>query len=228
MNKTNKLIIIGLGETAELAFEYFTYDSKYEIVAFCVSAEFKNKDTFFNLPVVILEDLDKSFNPNEYECFVAMAGAHLNRDRTKIYKQVKEKGYKCASYLSSKCFKWHNVKIGENCFILEDNTLQPFTQVGNNVVMWSGNHLGHRSIIKDNCFITSHIVISGFCEIGENCYIGVNAAIADNVSIEKDCFITMGAVVNKNVKENSICTGNPATISKVSARKFCGVKNEVE
>ncbi len=221
--KNKKLVIIGTGETAHLAYEYFTFDSDYEVVAFSVNKNYIKEKTFLNLPVVEFENVEKFYPPNEYFVFVALASGKLNRDRMKMYNLTKEKGYKFASYISSKAFVWHNVEIGENCFILEDNTLQPFTKVGNNVVMWSGNHLGHRSEIKDNCFITSHVVICGCSIIEENCFLGVNSTIADYVTIKKDNFIAMGAVVNKKTKENSVYIGNPAKRAEISALEYCGV-----
>ena len=220
MNKSKKLVIIGAGETANLAYEYFTYDSEYEVIGFAVSKEFLKERTFKNLPVIEFEDIETKYNPNEYYAFVAMAGEKLNRNRTKMYKAVKEKGYKCASYISSHSFVWHNAEIGENCFILEDNTLQPFTKVGNNVVMWSGNHLGHQSVIKDNCFITSHVVISGFCEIGENSYLGVNCAIADEVKVAENNFIAMGATISKNTKPNKMYSGERAKDMKIDTVNY--------
>ena len=48
--------------------------------------------------------------------------------------------------------------IGENTFIFEANVVQPGVTVGDNVVLWSGNHIGHDSVIEDHCFIASHAV----------------------------------------------------------------------
>jgi sugar O-acyltransferase (sialic acid O-acetyltransferase NeuD family) len=208
--KNKKLAIIGMGETAHLAYEYFTHDSEYEIVGFCVDKAYLKEDRFLNLPVIAFEEIKNIYPPTEYYAFAALAGGRLNRDRANMYLKAKEKGYKMASYISSKAFVWHNVEIGENCFILEDNTLQPFTKIGNNVIMWSGNHLGHRSVINDNCFITSHCVISGFCEIGEYSYLGVNCAVADMVKIARDNFIAMGAAVTRSTEENKMYAGVPA------------------
>lgn len=222
--KTKKLIIIGAGETANLAYEYFTHDSEYEVVAFAVNKEYIKEKTFRDLPVVEFENVEKLYSPKEYSAFVAMAGEKLNRNRTKMYNETKQKGYKMASYVSSHAFVWRNVEIGENCFILEDNTLQPFTKVGNNVVMWSGNHLGHQSKVKDNCFITSHCVICGCSEIGESSYLGVNCSVADNVKIANDNFIAMGTIVNKSTKENGLYIGNPAKRADISAKDYCEVK----
>ncbi|AZS49634.1 acetyltransferase [Entomomonas moraniae] len=224
MSERKKLIIIGMGETACLAYEYFTHDSEYEVVAFAVEGAYYTQPTFYDLPVCRLEEIQTHYPPNKFTAFVALSSGRLNRDRTKLYLSLKEKGYQLASYVSSKAFVWHNVKIGENCFILENNTLQPFVEVGNNVILWSGNHIGHRSKILDHCFITSHVVISGFCTVGEYSFLGVNSAIADNTTLAKDNFIGMGAVINKNTDENTIYTGNPAQPSKLSAKKFCKVK----
>lgn len=227
MSKTKKnkqLVIIGIGETAELAYEYFTHDSEYEVAAFAVNKQYKNSDFFCDLPVVEFENLGTKYSPNQYHAFVAISSTHLNRDRTKLYHSTKEKNYQIASYISSKAFVWHNAKIGENCFIFENNVIQANVKIGNNVTLWSGNHIGHRTVLEDNCFISSHVVISGFCQIGKNTFMGVNSCVADHIKIAKDNFIAMGAVVTKNTEENKIYKGNPAESSAVTATKLCKVK----
>lgn len=221
---SKKLIIIGAGETANLAHEYFTYDSDYEVVAFAVHSCHKKENVFKNLPLIEFEKISMFYPKDEFFVFVALASERLNYNRTKVYKEVKDLGYKCASYISSKAFVWCNVKIGENCFILENNTLQPYVSVADNVTLWSGNHIGHQSVIKENVFISSHVVVSGFCEIGKNTFMGVNSCVADNVKIAKDNFIALGSVINKNTEEDKIYRGNPAEASKISAKKFCKVK----
>ena len=219
-----KLVIIGAGEFAEIAYEYFTYDSAYEVVAFSVEQKYLDKSCLCGLPVVEFETLELHYPPKDFMVFTAITSTLLNTVRTKLYRLAKQKGYEFATYISTKSFVWRNAKIGENTFIFEDNTIQPFTEVGNNVVMWSGNHIGHRSVIKDNCFISSHTVISGYCEIGENSFLGVNCAVADNIKIARDNFIALGSVINKDTEENKIYRGNPAEAAKISAKRFCRVK----
>ncbi len=223
---TTDLVIFGLGETAELAYEYFNHDPKYAdytVKAFCVDAEYKKADTFLGLPIVTPEDVTTQFPLATHKAFAAAASGQLNRTREALYNKAKGLGYTMASYVSSRAFVWHNVKIGENCFILEDNTLQPFTEVGNNVVMWSGNHLGHRSVVEDHCFITSHVVISGYCTIGAYSFVGVNAAFADEVKVAKDNFIAMGAVINKPTEENGFYVGSPMVKKEKTAKQLMKV-----
>jgi sugar O-acyltransferase (sialic acid O-acetyltransferase NeuD family) len=205
-----KLVIVGEGETAELAYEYFTYDSNFDVVAFSAEKAYIKKDALFGLPIIPFEDIENLYDPKKYKMFIAISFTELNRVRTRLYKQAKNKGYSFASYVSSKAFIWRNVEIGENCFIMENNVLQYHVKIGNNVVLWSGNHVGHRSVIGDNCFVSSHVTISGFCEIGESCFLGVNSCLAGGVKVAKDCIIGAGAVVVKDTCEGKIYVGNPA------------------
>jgi sugar O-acyltransferase (sialic acid O-acetyltransferase NeuD family) len=204
-----QIIIFGAGETAEMAYEYFTHDSPHEIVAFCVERDYLKTDGLCGLPLIAFEDVEIHYPPERYKAFVAISYTQLNRVRTRIYLAAKQKGYECVSYISSRAFVWHNVEIGENCFIMEQNVLQYHVRVGNNVVMWSGNHIGHRTIVGDNVFISSHVVISGYCEVGENCFLGVNSSIANNLKIARNNVIGMGAVINRDTEERKVYVGNP-------------------
>lgn len=221
-----KLIIIGDGETAELAYEYFTHDSPHQVVAFSVEREYAKKKTLFDLPVVPFEEIAERYPAADHQAFVAISYTQLNRVRARLYQATKLKGYECVSYVSSRAFVWHNVEIGENCFIMENNVLQYKVRVGNNVVLWSGNHVGHQTLIRDHNFISSHVTISGYCEIGESCFFGVNSCIANNVKIAKDCVIGMGAVVNKDTEERKVYVGNPARPLPKDSHATFGVRNQ--
>lgn len=205
-----KVIIIGDGETAELAYEYFTYDSPFEVAAFAVEAAYRKKHMMFGLPVVAFEEVEKLYPPAGHKAFAAISYTKLNRVRARLYAAAKEKGYAFVSYVSSKAFVWRNVEIGENCFIFENNVVQYAVKIGDNVVLWSGNHIGHQTVIRDNVFISSHVVVSGYCEVGENSFLGVNSCVANNIKIAKDNLIGMGAVIHKDTEERKVYVGNPA------------------
>ncbi len=222
--KTEKLVIVGAGETALLAYEYFTHDSKYEVVAFCVERQFLKTETLEGLPVITFEELPARYNPQHFQAFVAISYTQLNRGRTRLYQACKQMGFRMASYISSKAFVWRNVTIGDNCFILENNVLQYSVKIGNNVTLWSGNHVGHQSTIHDNVFVASHVVISGYCEVGESCFLGVNSCLGDNIKVAPDCVIGAGALVLKNTEARKIYRGNPAEAAKVDSFRMFGVK----
>ncbi|MRT17164.1 acetyltransferase [Vitellibacter sp. q18] len=205
-----KVVIFGLLDTAELAHYYLENDSEHKVVAFTVSREYLKNKEFRGLPVVAFEDLIELYPPNEYHLFAPMTAKKMNTLREQIYKEGKEKGYDFITYVSSKATICDN-EIGENCFILEDNTIQPFTKIGNNVVLWSGNHIGHHGIIKDHVFFTSHVVLSGHCIVESHCFFGVNATIRDYTHLAQGSLIAMGASLTiQETEEWGVYVGNPA------------------
>lgn len=215
-NQKEKLIIFGDREFAEIAYEYFTHDSPYTVVAFTLEKEFITKQTFCGLPVIPFEEVEINYPPHEYKMFIAIVYNQLNRLREKFFNAAKEKGYQLASYFSKKAFIWHNVHVGENCFVFEDNTIQPFVTIKDNVILWSGNHIGHGTIIDAHNFFSSHVVVSGSCHIGSNCFFGVNSTIGNHVKVGKNSWISSGAIITRNVPDGSLVRGARSTIDPLN------------
>jgi len=216
MTKQHKLVIVGDSAFAEIAFEYFTWDSPYQVAAFAVERQYVTRTEFLGVPVVAFEDVQGMYAPAEHHFFAALVYTQQNKLRTRLYRAAKEKGYKPASYISPHAFIWRDVQIGEHCFIFEHNVIQPRVTIGNNVILWSGNHVGHHSSVNDNCFISSHVVVSGFCTIGESCFMGVNATVANNITIGNHVLVGAGALVLSDVPHRKVVAGkwhNPAPAS---------------
>jgi sugar O-acyltransferase (sialic acid O-acetyltransferase NeuD family) len=224
VTKDRKLVILGDSAFAEVACEYFAHDSRYDVVAFAVEQAYLKRDTLLGRPVVAFETLSESHPGEAHDIYVAVVYTQLNRLRTRLMLAAKQTGYALASYVSPRAFVWHNVRLGEHCFIFEHNVVQPFVTLGNNVVLWSGNHIGHHSRVGDNVFVSSHVVVSGFCEIGDNCFLGVNAAIGNNVKVAKDCWIGPGVTIAKDTNEGEIHRAPESEVAKVGARRFFKVK----
>ena len=189
------LVIFGLTDAAQLAHFYFSRESKYRIVASCADSKYMVATEFCGTPVVPFEDLAASFPPDRNDLFIAVGYSKLNQVRKEKYLAAKAMGYRLATYVSPAATVLNDGAIGDNCFILEDNTIQPFATIGNNVTLWSGNHIGHHSVIGDHCFLASHIVVSGRVKIGERCFVGVNATFRDNISIGDACIIGAGSLI---------------------------------
>jgi len=211
---SKKVIIFGIGKIAEVAYYYLKNDTEISVFGFTLERDFiKDEKTRFDLPIIEFENIEINYPPDEYLLFAPCTASHLNKFRERIYNEGKSKGYHFYSYLSTKA-NIYTKDIGENCFILEDNTVQPFTKIGNNCILWSGNHIGHHSTIEDNVFITSHVVISGMCLIKKYCYLGVNASLKDNIILEEGTVVGMSASVTKNTEGNAIYIGIPAKLFK--------------
>jgi sugar O-acyltransferase (sialic acid O-acetyltransferase NeuD family) len=193
-----KLVVFGAGDIAKLAHFYFTRDSPHDVVGFTVDHEFCAAESHLGLPLVDFERVAERFPPSEHEMFVALSYARMNKARAQTCERAKSLGYRLATYVSSRCTFLSDTPAGENCFILEDNTIQPFVEIGNDVTLWSGNHIGHDSVIEDHCFITSHVVVSGHCRVGRYSFIGVNATLRNSITLAPETLVAAGAVMMKN------------------------------
>lgn len=215
-----QLVIFGSGDIAQLAHFYFTTDSQYEVAAFTVDADYIEENHFCGLPVLPFEEVKKHFSPETCDFFVALSYSKLNAVRKEKYLEAKALGFRMASFISSRATVLNDGQIGENCFIFEDNTIQPFVTIGNNVTLWSGNHIGHHSVIKDHTFIASHAVVSGGVEIGEQCFIGVNATLRDHIKVGDKCVIGAGALLLTDTEPEGVYIGRATERSKVPSTKL--------
>jgi sugar O-acyltransferase (sialic acid O-acetyltransferase NeuD family) len=193
-----KVVIFGVSQWAELAHFYLTHDSPHEVAAFTLDRDYIETTSYKDLPVVPFDEVERQYAPGEFKMFVPMSFKRMNHVRADKYNEAKKKGYELISYVSSRATTFPGFECGDNCFILEDNTIQPFVKIGSNVVMWSGNHIGHHSTIKDHITITSHVVISGACTIEPFCFLGVNATIREETIIAHDTLVGMSVAILKD------------------------------
>lgn len=215
-----KLVIVGDSAFAEIAREYFDADSDHQVVAFAVEQAHRQRESLHGLPVVAFETLAQQFAPAGHSVFVAVTYTQLNRLRARLSRTAREQGYALASYVSSRAFVWRNVQFGEHCFVFEDNTVQPFVRIGDDVVLWSGNHIGHHSLIEEHCFVSSHVVISGFCRVGAHSFLGVNATLANNVTLGRDNWLGPNTVIMKDTADGALFKTEQPEPARVSATRF--------
>lgn len=218
------LVIFGGAEIAALAKFYFNNDSPYNVVAFTIDDEFIASDNFEGIPILPFSECSEKFPTNEYSMHVALSYNKLNKLREEKYNQAKSVGYTLVNYISSKATIWNDLTLGDNCFILEEQNIQPFVKIGNNVMLWSGNHIGHGTVISDHTYISSHVVLSGNCEIGRRCFFGVNSTSKDFVKIGDDVFIGMDASITKDIADGAVVISSGTVVYEKSDRIAKAIK----
>lgn len=219
------VIIFGNAKLAELAHYYFTNDSPYNVVGFTVNKKYITEKEYLGLPLIPFEEIENQFPPIEYKMFIAIGYKKLNTLRAKMYFEAKEKGYELISYISSRASRWDNIEIGDNCFILENQVIQPFVKIGNNVTIWCNSHFGHNTIIEDHCWISPHAAVCGGVKIGSYSFIGANVTIRDNVSIGKECIIGAGAIILNDTKGKEVYVANATGPYRLDSTKFQRLMN---
>ncbi|UUO13227.1 acetyltransferase [Dolichospermum heterosporum] len=199
----DKVVIFGNRPFAETIYFYLKHDSEYEIVGFTVDEDHIQAESFHDLPVVPYQKLEKYYSPKEYKLFIPLGYENLNKLRAEKYYNAKKRGYSFISYVSSKAY-YHGTTVGENCLILENNIIEPFSIIGNNCILTGGNYIGHHSVINDHCFIASHVVLGGGVNVGEYTFIGLNATIRNYVKIGKENIIGAGSIILSNTEDGAV------------------------
>lgn len=210
-NKKNKIIIFGTAEIASMAKFYFNKEGM-EVSAFTIDGKYISEDFKDKTPIVPFNEIEDRYNQSEFNMHVALSYSQQNKLREKKFFEAKKKGYFLQSYISSKSDINKSVNFGENCFVLENQTIQNDVKIGQNVVIWSSNHIGHGTSINDHTYLSSHVVISGHCKIGKRCFFGVNSSIGDFIDIEDDCFIGMSSSVSKKLNKGSVAINKSTEI----------------
>jgi sugar O-acyltransferase (sialic acid O-acetyltransferase NeuD family) len=200
----SSVVLFGTGDFARIAAVYLRDDSPHEVAAFTVHEEYIEASELMGIPVVPFERLLETHPPSSHAMFVAIGFSGVNRRRAELYAECKSRGYELITYVSSLAFVSRGVELGDNCFVFEANVLQPFVRIGSDVVLWSGNHIGHDTTIEDHCFIASHVVVSGNVTIRERTFVGVNATFRDGVTVAPDCVIGAGALIMKDTVEGGV------------------------
>ena len=215
-----KIVIFGDSQTAEIAHYYFTNDTVHEVVAFTVDGEYMKNDTFHDLPVIPFEKITEHYSPNMFSMHVAVSYHNLNKLRQQKYEEARTKGFKLESYVSSRTGLVGPMANGDNCLILENQSIQPGVTIGNNVALFGGTLIGHHSIISDHCWITSEASIAGNVQVGKRCFIGINATVGHFVEIGDDCFLGAGTLTTKNLADKSVVISRDTDVYGLDSERF--------
>ena len=198
-----KVIIFGTGELAQRIF-YYLKNSDDEVVAFSANRSNIDSNELLGLPVIAFENIEEKYPPGEFLMFIALAYSEMNNKRAKFFQEAKDKGYELYSFIHPSTKIWDEFEMGENCFILANNVIQPFVKIGDNVLIGSNNLISHNTTIKNNCFLTSNITLGGHITIESNSFIGLSATINQRVKIGKECIIGAGTIITKDVNDKEV------------------------
>ena len=102
------------------------------------------------------------------------------------------------------------VYIGANVAI--DRATLESTVIENHVKIDNLVHIAHNVHIGEGSYIIACTILGGGVRIGKNCWIAPNVSIKQQLSVGDNALVGLGAVVLKDVDDNSTVVGNPAKV----------------
>ena len=205
-----RVVIVGTGEWAAMALEYFHRDSPHEVVAFSAEAPYVGDGSYCDLPVVPLHELSRAYPPSEFKTFVAVSLTHLSRLRRRLYNTVRAAGFDCVSYISGDAFVLASAEIGQNVFVFEKATLEFQVRIGDNVFLGCGTCVGHSTVIEEDCWSGPNATVCGWAKVSRGSFLGAGSCVIGGVTVGEECVIGAGAVVLRDTKPRQVYVGNPA------------------
>ena len=199
----NNIIIIGTSSTAEVILHFINRYSLYNVLGFAVDRKYKDKDSFFGLPVFCIEELDFVMDKNIDFLFVAMQWNNLNSDRKNVYLQLKKEGYKFANLISPTALINGNI-VGENCWIADNVVVDYGATIADNVFIKVGASVLENVKVEKHCFIGGRSLIGGAAIIGEQSFVGLSAVIFDKVVVGRKCIVGACTALKRNLDDFSI------------------------
>jgi sugar O-acyltransferase (sialic acid O-acetyltransferase NeuD family) len=219
----SKVILFGAGRGADVAYRFLTKDSDHEVCGFTVDRQFITNATLRDLPVVPFEDVEKVFPPAEYKMFVVLGYQRMNALRAEKYTAAKEKGYSFANYVNSHIYGAEDLTVGENCFILDNQSISLDVKIGNNVVMWSSNHIGDLTIIGDHAWLASHVTVAAEVVVRPYCFLGIGATVGNKVILGEKTFVGANTLVASDTAESSVCLSGESERVDMDSASFLRV-----
>lgn len=117
-------------------------------------------------------------------------------------------------------FPFVNIAVG----VLEAD----ITKIGDGTKIDALVHIGHGAKVGKNCKIIAGTQVGGNAVIGDYCALGINSTISNRLNLGNHSKVSLGAVVTKDLEENSKVSGNFAidhdvflcNIKKAAANKL--------
>ena len=106
------------------------------------------------------------------------------------------------------------IEIGDNVYIGANSTVEraalEVTKIEDGVAVDDLTQVGHNVHIGKGTTIANGAVLCGGVVVGERCNIAPNACVRQRIIIGNDVTVGLGAVVIKNIPDDSVYAGNPA------------------
>jgi sugar O-acyltransferase (sialic acid O-acetyltransferase NeuD family) len=209
------MIVIGAKGLAKEILEIFTQKGETENLYFFDNLSPERPEKLFG-KFRILHSIDQAKKTfHELNDFSFTLGLGKPQYRLKFFTEFTELGGCGVSAISIKAdIGSYDTVIQQGCSILSGVVITNNVKVGKGCLINPNCTISHDSEIGDYVEMGPGVSVTGNCKIGDFCVLGTNSVILPGIKLGKNVIVGAGAVVTKNVPDNSLVAGVPATLKR--------------
>lgn len=201
--------LFGINSLSAILAQYIRDDSRYSIRGVTVNLKYCNYKEILGLPLVPFEDLPSG--SVDFGIINCVGYSENLGVREFISSQITDKGIPLVSYIHQSAIV-DGAEIGDGTIVMNNAVIEPYSRVGKGNVFYGGSYVCHHAIIGDYNWFSANAVLAGEVTVGNRNFFGVNSSVRERLKIGSMTTIGMGTVVIRDVPDNSVAIGNPATV----------------
>jgi sugar O-acyltransferase (sialic acid O-acetyltransferase NeuD family) len=207
------LLIIGTGGQGKVVLD--CAEKYYKKISFLTNDLYTPK--IDNYPILFEQDITRKYILENFDEAIVAIGN--NNARLNLSLKYISFGIKLAKIIHPTAIISKYAEIEEGTVIFANAVVNPFAKIGKACIINTGAIIEHDCILGDGVHISPNASMGGTVNIGKKTWICIGSSIANNIKIGENVTVGAGSVVLKDVPDNVLVAGIPATIKKEYNKK---------
>lgn len=211
------LLILGAGGHGTVVADIAVQRNSWDNIAFLDDRE--DTDRVMGIPI-IGKLSDFCLFKSKYSNAVVAIGNNLLR--VKWMDKLSASGFIIPNLIHPFSFVSSTSEVREGTVVMAGAVINANAKIGRGCIINTAASIDHDCILKEGVHISPGVHIGGTTTIGTCTWVCIGASIINNINLGKNVIVAAGATIIKNVPDNVMVAGSPATIR----RQLGGINSE--